>query len=222
MWAQGLVQPMRAAGYPRLTQFALHDELGFDFPGLWKGKNNITDNPRVFSRYHQYLRNMSGLTDAKDFGAPSWAEVVPITRANITAGAPNEEKLLLRFYWTIRFAVWDQESWYARATAALVDANGGRSFTIYTNYNNFHGRLYSPGGEWNLNCSGSGKLHPVSCAPDKGAPDWFEAGRLRSGTMLWTESWFGDSKASEWTYLMARLRCAAKLGGPDIKFGGCT
>eukprot|EP01052_Picozoa_sp_SAG31_P006274 SAG31_NODE_286_length_18467_cov_41.317056_12_plen_104_part_00 len=29
--------------------------------------------------------------------------------------------------------------------------------------------------------------------------------------------WFGDTKASEWTYLAARLRCAAKYG--DIKFG---
>ena len=38
--------------------------------------------------------------------------------------------------------------------------------------------------------------------------------------MKWTESWFGDSKASEWTYLASRLRCAAKLGGDDMQFGG--
>ena len=220
MWAEGAVQPMRAAGYPRLAQFALHDELGFGFPGLWMGKNNISDNPRVFKLYHQYLQTMSGLTDPKDFGASSWNDVVPITRVNITAGSANEQQLLVRFYWTIRFAVWDQETWYAQATTALVAANQGESFTIYTNWNNFHGRLYTPGGEWNLNCSGSGKLHPVSCGDDHGAPDWFEAGRLRSGTMLWSESWFGDTKASEWTYLSARLRCAAKLGGPDMQFGG--
>jgi hypothetical protein len=220
MWAEGLVQPMRAAGFPKLTQFALHDELGFGFPGLWSGANNITDNPRVFARFHQYIQNQSGLTKPTDFGASSWDGVVPITRINITAGAANEQQLLVRFYWTIRFAIWDQESWYAQATAALVEANNGVPFSIYTNWNNFHGRLYTPGGEWNLNCSGSGKLHPVTCGVDHGAPDWFEAGRLRSGTMLWSESWFGDSKASEWTYLSARLRCAAKLGGPDMQFGG--
>ena len=182
LWADGLVKPMRAAGYSKLAQFALQDELGFGFPGLWMGKNNITDNPRVFKRFHQYLQNMSGLTEPTDFGATSWDCVVPITRANITAGAANEKQLMVRFYWTIRFAVWDQESWYARATAALVEANQGESFTIYTNWNNFHGRLYTPGGEWNLNCSGSGinELHPVSCGVDHGAPDWFEAGRLRS------------------------------------------
>ena len=93
MWAEGVVQPMRAAGYPRLTQFALHDELGFDFPGLWMGKNNISGNPRVFKRYQQYLQNMSGLTDPRDFGGSSWDEIVPITRANITAGAVNEQQV---------------------------------------------------------------------------------------------------------------------------------
>lgn len=34
----------------------------------------------------------------------------------------------------------------AKATAALIAANGGESFSIYTNTNNFHGRLYTPGG----------------------------------------------------------------------------
>jgi hypothetical protein len=75
----------------------------------------------------------------------------------------------------------------------------------------FHGRLYSPG------CAGPPA--PASdCKADYGSMDWFEAGRLRAGTMLWTEDWFGDSKASEWTYLAARLRSAAKLG--HVQFGG--
>ena len=76
---------------------------------------------------------MSGLTDPHEFGSPSWDGVVPITRLNITAGVANEKQLLVRFYWTIRFAVWDVETFFAQATAALVEANGGESFTIYTN-----------------------------------------------------------------------------------------
>ena len=32
--------------------------------------------------------------------------------------------------------------------------------------------------------------------------------------------WFGDDKASEWSYLGARLRSAARLGGPDMSWGG--
>ena len=55
---------------------------------------------------------------------------------------------------------------------------------------------------------------------DRQGMDWFEAGRLRAGTMLWTEDWFDDTAASQWSYLAARMRCAARLGGPDIQFGG--
>ena len=114
---------------------------------------------------------------------------------------------------------------------------------VITHALQFHGRLYTP------QCAGPPA--PASdCKGDAGSMDWFEAGRMRAGTMLWTEGksaaemlcpscvfcphccfadccrcvhhsdWFGDSKASEWTYLAARLRCAAKLGGPDIQFGG--
>ena len=42
----------------------------------------------------------------------------------------------MRYYWTMRFVAWDVETWYAKATAALVAANGGESFSIYTNWNN--------------------------------------------------------------------------------------
>ena len=28
-----------------------------------------------------------------------------------------------------------------------------------------------------------------------------------------------ESYASEWSYLAARMRCAAKLGGPEVQFG---
>ena len=45
-------------------------------------------------------------------------------------------------------------------------------------------------------------------------------GSLRAGTVLWTEDWFGDDKATEWSYLGARLRSAARLGGTDMGWGG--
>ena len=40
-----------------------------------------------------------------------------------------------------RFAAWDVESWHAQATAALLTANEGEAFSIYTNWNNYHSRL---------------------------------------------------------------------------------
>jgi hypothetical protein len=184
LWAEKLVGSMRAAGFTKLTQFALHDELRWSFAavgvGPHSGPNNITGNPRVFQRFHGYIRNMSGLTTPVDFGADSWSAVVPITRDNATAarGGANEQGMRTRFYWTMRFVAWDVESWYARATAALVTANKGESFSIYTNTNNFHGRLYTPG------CAGP-PAPTADCKADSGSMDWFEAGRLRAGTMLW-------------------------------------
>jgi hypothetical protein len=47
-----------------------------------------------------------------------------------------------------------------------------------------------------------------------------EAGRYKAGSMLWTEDWFSEAYASEWSYLAARMRCAARLGGPEVQFGG--
>jgi hypothetical protein len=137
---------MRAVGYDRLTQFSLHDELGYNFAMVGvtpdSGPNNITDNPRVFARFHSYLKNMSGLSTPQDFGASSWSEVIPMTRTNLTAAvaaAPSaavEQGLRVRYVWTMRFVAWDVETWYAKATAALITANKGESFSIYTNWNN--------------------------------------------------------------------------------------
>jgi len=186
LWAEGLIRPMRAAGFTELTQFSLHDELGYDYSmvgvGSQSGLNNITDNPRVLQRFHSYLRNMSGFTTPADFGASSWSEVRPISRNNITTGT-NEEALRVLYYWTIRFVTWDVETWFARATRALVAANQGESFSIYTNWNNFHGRLFTPG------CAGP-PAPAADCKPDHGSMDWFEAGRLRAGTMLWVSLTF--------------------------------
>jgi hypothetical protein len=44
--------------------------------------------------------------------------------------------------------------------------------------------------------------------------------RLLNNTALILGQWFDDTGASEWSYLAGRMRCAARLGGPDIQFGG--
>ena len=121
----------------------------------------------------------------------------------------------MRVYWSIRFAAFDVVSFYSQATAALIAANGGEAFSIYTNCNNFHGRLFTPG---------SVHVQPgtgvATRGADRGGMDWMEAGRYKAGSMLWTEDWFSEAYASEWSYLAARMRCAARLGGPEVQFGG--
>src|SRR5205823_2362173 len=82
---------------------------------------------------------------------------------------------------------------------------------ILTNWNFFAGRLYVPGPVAN----NSAKTDPDAAM---GGHDWLEFGRLRGGTMLWTEDWFGDAKAYQWSFYCAKLRCAAAKG--DVQFGG--
>ena len=72
---------------------------------------------------------------------------------------------------------------------------------VLTNWNFFSGRFYVPG--------------PVANNRDKQSPDaamgghdWLEFGRLRGGTMLWTEDWFSDSQAYQWSFYC----CQAPLG----------
>ena len=115
----------------RLTQFALHDELGWSYPEIWKGKNNVSGHPSVFARFHAYIKNSSGLKTPEAFGAATWAEVVPISTANLTnADGKHLEGLQKRLYWSMRFAAWDVTTFYSQATAALVKANDGTPFSI--------------------------------------------------------------------------------------------
>lgn len=107
----------------------------------------------------------------------------------------------------------------------------------YANFNNFHGRLYSPG---SCQCGASaaaggsrasssyGHIGTRAAAstvddPNTGALsfDWFEFARSNASTLLWTEDWFPDSDAHRWSYYLARLRSAAALSpNPATSFSG--
>jgi hypothetical protein len=157
LYAEHIVAPMKAAGYKALTGLSLWDELGWGYPRIWtgatspgspSGRNNVSGNPRVFASYHKYIKERSGFTTPQEFGADSWADVVPITFANVTKATPREKVLGMRarVYWSVRFAAWDVVTWFGAATAALMEANDWEQFYTYTNCNNFHGRLFTPGG----------------------------------------------------------------------------
>jgi hypothetical protein len=110
----------------------------------------------------------------------------------------------------MRFFAHDSARHFAVCTRA-VESEFYPGLPIFTNWNFFSGRLYVPG--------------PVANNADKqsadaamGGHDWLEFGRLRGGTMLWTEDWFPDSKAYQWSFYAAKLRSAANKGG--VEFGG--
>ena len=130
-------------------------------------------------------------------GASRWEEALPISRLNLTSSGSEGARALLalkrRFYWGVRFYAWSASSFYSKATAALVQAAnqgnyghgintmGTPNISIYTNWNNFHGRVFTP-----LVVGAKKSSNPfVTGASGVGHFDWFEAGRLRAGTVLW-------------------------------------
>lgn len=213
-WAQQQAKPYLDAGYARedMAIFAMSDEPGWYFPAMFK---SLTDNPAALARFRDYLKAQK--LQPADVGAKSWDDVQPIGRSQATpslnpsptAGREEIEKRRL-FYWTMRFFSWDSARHFAVCTRALERAFYP-NLPVLTNWNFFSGRFYVPGPVAN----NADKQNPDAAM---GGHDWLEFGKMRGGTMLWTEDWFSDNVAFQWSFYCAKLRCAAAKGG--VQFGG--
>ena len=201
-WAEQIAKPYLSAGYDPhdVALFAMSDEPGWYYPSTFRG---MIDSPVALGRFHEYLKNQ-GL-ELADVGAREWSAVRPIGRS-----AAHDLPSRRLFYWSSRFFAWDSARHFSVCSRELEKAFYP-SFPIFTNWNFFAGRFYVPG--------------PVANNPDKSSPDaamgghdWTEFGRMRGSTMLWTEDWFADGLAFQWSFYCARLRCAAEKSG--IGYGG--
>lgn len=201
-WAHERIAPILKAGFTAddIAAYALSDEPGWYFP-LWI--RALPESSNGMERFREYLK-AQGLTPA-ELGVADWDQVKPLGR---TAAVDLASRRL--FYWTMRFFASDSARHFANVTRAMERASRP-NLPIFTNWNNFAGRLYCPGA--------------VGNNPDKGSPDaamgghdWLEFGRMRGTTMMWTEDWFSDAHAAQWSFYCAKLRSAAGKGG--IQFGG--
>lgn len=201
-WAQDQAKPFAAAGYrpEDMALYAVSDEPGWYFPSVYKP---LQENPVALQRFRDYVK-AQGLAPA-DVGCAAWEDVNPIGRSAAT-DLPRRRL----FYWSTRFVAWDSARHFARCTKAMEEAFYP-GMPMFSNWNFFSGRYYFPG--------------PFGHNPDKDGPDsamgshdWFEFGRLRGTTMLWTEDWFGDDRAWQWSFYCSKLNSAARKGG--IEFGG--
>jgi len=201
-WAKAQAKPFLDAGYaPRdMAVYAMSDEPGWYYPSIFKP---LIADPQAMARFHDFIKNQ-GLS-ARDVGAISWEAVLPIGRSEVK-DLPSRRL----FYWTMRFYAWDSARHFANSTRALEKAFYP-GVPVFTNWNFFAGRSYVPG--------------PVANNPDKtnpdaamGGHDWLEFGRMRGGTMLWTEDWFSDAQAYQWSFYAAKMNSAARKGG--VQFGG--
>lgn len=201
-WADKIARPYLDAGYAKedMALFALSDEPGWYYPRMLETLKKSSEGMKRFRAYLQAQK-----LQPADVGAASWDEVQPVGRSQ-AKDLPGRRL----FYWTMRFFAHDSARHFAQCTAAL-EKSFYPGLPVLTNWNFFAGRLYVPG--------------PVANNPDKQSPDaamgghdWLEFGKLRGGTMLWTEDWFGDARAYQWSFYCARLRCAAQRSG--VEFGG--
>lgn len=200
-WAQQQAAPFDKAGFKRddMVMYAMSDEPGWYYPSTLK---TLAANPQGMERFRAFMRG-KGLSP-EDVGAASWDAVM--LSADRMATDLKARRL---FYWTMRFVSHDSSRHFAASTRAL-EKQFYPGMNIFTNWNNFSSRFYTAG--------------PFAHNPDKTSPlaamgghDWLEFGRLRGGTMIWTEDWFSDAQAYQWSLYAAHMRSAAALGG--VEFG---
>jgi hypothetical protein len=198
-WAQQIADGFRKSGWePRdVAFFALADEPGWYYPAAFNGtwpKNDPEMRARLLGLFREYLKAKK--FRPADFGSKTWDGVEFLGRSGAT-NLPAKR----RYYWTMRFFADHSADVMARWTQALERAFYP-GMPIACNWNFFAGRYYVPG--------------PVANNADKQSPDaamgghdWIDFGRKRGVTALWTEDWFGDAMAPQWSFYMSKLRSAA-------------
>jgi hypothetical protein len=202
-WAQKQASAYTRAGFTReeMALLAMSDEPSWYYPQVFQPL--LTDNITGLNLFRDYLKQQN--LQPADVGAKSWDDVLPIGRSRAKDLASRR-----LFYWSMRFFSWDASRHFAHCTSALERAFYP-NMPIYTNWNFFNGRFYVPG--------------PVASnkdttSPDAamGAQDWFEFGHERGSTMLWTEDWFPDNQAYQWSFYSAKMRSIADRDW--LQFGG--
>ncbi|MDB5339310.1 MAG: hypothetical protein JWN70_4929 [Planctomycetaceae bacterium] len=203
-WAAGFRDAAAKMGAKPEELELLHmgDEPGWYFPQVTK---DVQDDPKRLAVFREYLKS-KGLTPA-DLGESSWEKVIP--------GNPSMAKSLPQkrlFYWTTRFYAESLSIAFAAATQSLQRQVNPKILTT-TNLNNWPGRFYIPS-------PGQKYANNVDDSPNAamGMPDWFDLGRKKAVSCIWTEDWFGDSDAQLWSMYGDQLRCAAREG--NIEYGG--
>ena len=196
-WGEEQAKPYLDAGYAKedMALFAMSDEPGWYYPSMLV---TLRKSPQALARFRDYLK-AQGL-EPGDVGAKAWGQVEPI-------GHSKAKELPSRrlFYWTMRFFPHDSARHFAACTKSL-EAAFYPNLPVCTNWNFFSGRLYVPGAVAN-------NPDPKSRDAAMGGHDWLEFGRLRGGTMLWTEDWFMDRLAYQWSFYASKLNSAAQERG---------
>ena len=201
-WAKSVAIGQLADGFKRdeIRNTPIHDEPGFTLPRDLPPVGNASF-AAVTTRWVEYLKGQ-GLSPS-DLGSESWSDVAP-SMDGWHEGSLLQSRTL--YYHSLKFTSLDSSIYLAKATRAL-EAELVPEATIYVNWNNMGAHWYFP------NANGTGQLNH----------DWFIHARVRGGTQLWTEDWFGDGLSWQWSYYAALMSSATRLAAPfegTREFGG--
>jgi hypothetical protein len=187
-----------------VVDFKLADEPGWYYPTVI---DQLRGNRHALERFRAYLREHGFIPH--DLGARSWSQIMPVGQSTVRTGTAGLATRRL-FYWTVRFFTESASHGHALAREALVRAFG-HPLTTDVNWNNVNAWYVGWPGHYIGN-------NPIA-GPDSGygTTDWLESGRQSAHT-LFTEDWFGDQFAQQWSYYSDALRSAAMLG--QREFGG--
>lgn len=203
-WATGFRDAAAKMGAKPSELVLMHigDEPGWYYPRV---TDDVANDPKRLAIFREYLKS-KGLTPA-DVGAANWDAVRP-GKLSETKSLP-QRKL---FFWTTRFYAESLSLAFAAATQSLERQVNPKLLTTI-NLNNWPGRFYVPS-------PGAKIANNDNIGPDagEGMPDWFDLGRKRAVSCIWTEDWFGDADAQLWSLYGDLLRCAAREGG--VEYGG--
>jgi len=204
-WSSEFASRYYQAGYQPtdFSLFALADEPGWYFPSVLR---TVDANPPLLKVFRNYLRQHQ-LTPAM-LGATGWPAVFPVGHGDVPSNTSLSTRQL--FYWTCQFFPWLSARHLREGTIQLHKAFTPKLKT-FSNWNNFAGQYYYEGF----------RAHNPDAASLDAAmetPDWFVSGRMHATDFLWTEDWFGNNRAYQWSYYAAKLRSIAYRN--DLDFGG--
>jgi|GEM_PF-431329 len=198
-----LTQGQKAMGMKpeELALFHIGDEPGWYYPS---SIDSVSTNAGRLAYFHGYLKR-KGFEPAF-FGKTGWDQVKPIKLSEVKT---REDRRL--HLWTVRFFPECISEGFAATTGAMQRRFHPGVLTGM-NLNNWPGTYFvpSPGvkiaNNWDSGADAG-----------MGLPDWFDLGRKKAVSCMWTEDWFGDSDAQNWSLYSDLLRCASREGG--VEFG---
>lgn len=185
-----------------MTLFHMADEPGWYFPNVI---DEVRKKPAALQVFRDYLKG-KGMTPEL-LGKAAWTDVMPIYRGDVKT-LPDKRL----HYWTARYFAESLSIAFAAATASLQRTLNPK-LLVSANLNNWPGSYYIPSPGAKIANNPDAGPHAAM-----GMPDWFDLGRKKAVTCMWTEDWFGDNDAMHWSLYSDLMRCAARESG--IEFGG--